>query len=461
MRQFDIILCVDIKDGISRNGDIPWNIPLDMSFFKTKTKTVDYPTQTNVLIMGRKTMQTLKQPLKDRYNFVLTNQEISCNPEGIQEFNFFNDFEVALKTASELPNVFNIFVIGGKEVYELALKSVYLRYIYINQIHNDFQCDKTFSFDLNKFVLRESMSIFLSDNVKFDMKKFELTQNGELNYLNLLKNLLLVDERKTRNATVKSTFSQFLTFDLNNGFPLLTTKKVNFRAIVEELLFFLRGDTNVSKLKEKNVNIWNKNTTKEFIKSVGLNYEENDMGPMYGFQLRHFGAEYKGCNFTHEGYDQISYVLDLLKHDPYSRRIIMTTYNPQQAKEGVLYPCHGICIQFYVDNFRNLHCSVYQRSADIFLGVPFNIASYALLTHIFADLNGFGVGNITLFFGDCHLYSDHINAAKIQLSRLARPFPKLLIIKPFEIKSVEEFSTENFILENYSPHDYISAPMIA
>jgi thymidylate synthase len=241
-------------------------------------------------------------------------------------------------------------------------------------------------------------------------------------------------------------------------FPILTSKKVNFQHVVEELLWFLKGETNSRILEEKGVNIWKKNSSKEFLEKNNLNYQEGDIGPMYGFQLVHFGEAYKGSSASYSGYNQIDYVVNLIKSDPTSRRIIMTTFNPEQAKEGVLYPCHGIVTQFYVE-YDVLHLSTYQRSADVFLGLPWNISSYALLLHIIAHLTQKKVGKVIITLGDYHLYEEHYDKAAIQIlrSRLGLyDFPKLNL-KPFS--TISELDSSYFELENYQSYKALVAEM--
>ena len=181
----------------------------------------------------------------------------------------------------------------------------------------------------------------------------------------------------TRNAKTYSIFDNSITFDMKDGFPLLTTKRMFWKGIVEELLFFIRGDTNSKHLEDKGVRIWQGNTTQEFIDNIGLPYQEGDMGPMYGFMWRHFGADYTGCNtdYTNQGFDQLSKIVEEIKTNPHSRRILMSDFDPSRAHQGVLYPCHSLVLQFYVRDGKFLDVKMYQRSVDSFLGEPFNIAS--------------------------------------------------------------------------------------
>ena len=224
-------------------------------------------------------------------------------------------------------------------------------------------------------------------------------------------------------------------------------------------------------LSSKGVKIWEGNTTREFLDSRNLTYDVGDMGPMYGFNWRHFGTPYKGCSedYTGKGLDQLSQCLDLIRNDPFSRRIIMTTYNPACAEEGVLYPCHGLVVQFYVemlaDGKRSLSCHMYQRSCDWFLGVPFNIASYALLIHMICEImnnteEGEMIpGQLIMSFGDLHLYHAHYEQACMQLVRTPYLFPRLKFNGT--CKNLEDFTYENLELVDYRCHPGIRAEMIA
>jgi len=300
----------------------------------------------------------------------------------------------------------------------------------------------------------------------------------EIQYLNLLQKIITVNEssRETRNAPTYSVFGERLEFKLSNGFPLLTTKKVFFRAIVEELLFFLRGDTDTKKLEDKNIMIWHDNTTTEFLTKNNKNLNQYDMGPMYGYQWRYFGMPCMTDDMPYmtddTGIDQLQNVIDLLVKDPYSRRIIMTSYNPTQAELGVLYPCHGIVIQFYLENKNEISLQMYQRSADCFLGLPFNIASYALLLHIIVNLVNNNVsrshtddyvpGRLIIITGDTHIYVDHVNAVREQLKNEPYPFCKLRLNKKLvTLKDINQLQYSDIELVDYLSHGSIKAKMFA
>ena len=256
-----------------------------------------------------------------------------------------------------------------------------------------------------------------------------------------------------------SLFGTKLVFNLrNNTIPLLTTKKIYWRGVVEELLWFIRGSTNSKELEEKNINIWKGNSSKEFLRSRSLDHlEEGDIGAGYGFQWRHFGAKYIDCNTNYEGkgVDQLQNCINLIKNNPKSRRIILCSWNANDLERMCLPPCHCL-VQFYVEN-RKLSCQMYQRSADVGLGVPFNIASYSLLTHMIAHICDLNVGEFIHIMGDTHIYLNHTKALENQVKNIPREFPKLNIVR--KIKNIEDFKYEDFKLINYKPMPSIKMKM--
>lgn len=236
----------------------------------------------------------------------------------------------------------------------------------------------------------------------------------------------------------RSVFGYQMRFDLQKGFPLITTKKVHLKSIIHELLWFLKGDTNIKYLKDNGVKIWD-----EWADADG------NLGPVYGYQWRNWPTPDGGH------IDQIQQALDMLKKSPDSRRIIVSAWNVADLEKMALMPCHNM-FQFYVaDN--KLSCQLYQRSADIFLGVPFNIASYALLTMMIAQECGFELGDFVHTFGDAHIYSNHFEQVETQLSREVRLYPTMKL-NP-DVKSVFDFTFDDFSLENYNPHPAIKAPV--
>lgn len=259
-------------------------------------------------------------------------------------------------------------------------------------------------------------------------------------YLDLLGHVLEHGaEKSDRTGTgTRSVFGWQMRFDLNEGFPLVTTKKLHLRSIIHELLWFLRGETNIAYLKDNGVSIWD-----EWADADG------ELGPVYGKQWRRWQAADGG------EIDQIKWVVEEIKRNPDSRRLIVSAWNVADLSKMALMPCHAF-FQFYVADGK-LSCQLYQRSGDIFLGVPFNIASYALLTHMVAQATGLGVGDFVHTLGDAHLYSNHLEQAREQLSRAPRALPRLLLDPA--VKDVFDFRFEDVAIEGYDPHPPIKAPV--
>jgi len=260
-------------------------------------------------------------------------------------------------------------------------------------------------------------------------------------------------DRQDRTGTgTRGIFGHQMRFDLREGFPLVTTKKLHLKSIIHELLWFLRGETHVKSLQEAGVRIWNEWATAEQTSRFGRS--EGDLGPVYGHQWRNFGGTKKeDGTYEKDGVDQIKRILVDIQEKPHSRRLLVTGWNPKEADQVALPPCHTL-FQFYVQD-GELSCQLYQRSADIFLGVPFNIASYALLTMMVAHVSGLKAGDFVHTFGDAHLYSNHLEQAKLQLSREPRPLPRMILAPG--VKDLFSFRYEDFTLEGYDPHPHIAA----
>ncbi|XP_012279699.1 thymidylate synthase [Orussus abietinus] len=285
--------------------------------------------------------------------------------------------------------------------------------------------------------------------------------HDEYQYLQLIDRIINKGSKKSDRTGVgtQSVFGTQMRFSLRNGtFPLLTTKRVNWRAIVEELLWFIRGCTNSKELAAKGVNIWNANSSRSFLDSCGfIDREEGDLGPVYGFQWRHFGAKYVDMHtdYTGQGIDQLREVIHKIKNTPDDRRIIMTAWDPVSIPQMALPPCHCL-VQFYVCD-GELSCQLYQRSADMGLGVPFNIASYSLLTYMLAHVTSLKPGDFIHTMGDCHVYLNHISSLQTQIIREPRPFPQLKIKR--NVEDIEDFVFDDFELIDYNPHNRIVMAM--
>ncbi|KAM6501386.1 Thymidylate synthase/dCMP hydroxymethylase domain containing protein [Amanita muscaria] len=297
-------------------------------------------------------------------------------------------------------------------------------------------------------------------------------EHEEYQYLDLIRRVL--DTGETRpDRTGTGTLSIFappsFRFSLaDSTLPLLTTKRTFWRGIVEELLWFIRGSTDSTILSQKGVKIWDGNGSKAFLESRGLGHRrEGDLGPVYGFQWRHFGAEYIDCeeDYTGKGVDQLKECIEKIKTNPTDRRIILSAWNPKDIPLMALPPCHVMC-QFYVHLPQSsdptekprLSCLMYQRSADLGLGIPFNIASYALLTHMIAHVTGTDAHELIIQLGDAHVYRDHVEALEEQLKREPLPFPKLRWARE-SIENIDDFVANDIVVEGYNPHRTIAMKM--
>ena len=287
----------------------------------------------------------------------------------------------------------------------------------------------------------------------------------ETQYLQLIENILNNGTiEHSRNGITKSIFGNMMKFSLNDGtIPILTTKKVAWKTCFKELTWFIKGETSNKLLNDMNVHIWDANGSKEFLKSRNLNYEENDLGPVYGHQWRHFNAKYNDCNtdYSNQGVDQLQNIINQLKTDEgrKSRRLIMSAWNPCQLDEMALPPCH-VMAQFHVSENKYLSCSLYQRSGDVGLGVPFNIASYSFLTHIIAKHTGLEAKEFVYFLGNAHIYEEHDEALKEQILRQPYEFPKVQIKNKKE--NIDDYSLDDIEWKTeYKYHSAIKMEMKA
>lgn len=463
------IICAYVKNsrGIGFKNRLPWSyIKEDMKHFQKITTKTNCSNKRNAIIMGRKTWESLpKKPLNNRLNVILSNT-ININRSDVKTYSSFNK---ALDELSYDDKIESLYVIGGEQIFKETINHVNCSHLILTEVFGDYEVDSYLP-ELPKWmklVIETPLEINSLTCNKIHFKYYDniLDLNSdEFHYLNLLKETIMSPLRETRNACTFSKFGGHLVFDMEKGFPLLTTKKMFWRGIVEELLFFIRGNTDSNKLSDKGIKIWNMNTNREFLDSRGLqHYKVGDMGPMYGWNWRYFGAKYNGMNndYTNQGYDQLSNCIDLIKNDPTSRRIILTTHDPSKVVESVLAPCHSLIIQFYVED-KKLSISMYQRSADIFLGLPFNIASTSLLLHLVAKLTNKKPDKVHIYLGDVHCYEEHVEQVHEQLKRIPYSFPKLKIKKCLDnIKDIESLMYEDILLIDYNSYSKITAKMIS
>ena len=449
--------CNNEKYGIGYENKIPWYIPEDLKYFKEKTLN-------NVLIMGRKTVECLPY-LKNRIIICVTRKEENVDYEN--DVIYVNSIESAIELAEINFSDKKIFIAGGAEIYNYCFSKLlkYIDTLHMTIIKKNVRCD-TF---LTKLKISDWSMIENKNYEMFDIMTLKYTPYGEQQYLNLLTDIYNNGIIKSgRNGKTYSKFIHHLQFNLREGFPLLTTKKMFINGIIEELLFFLRGDTNTKILEEKGVNIWKGNTNREFLDQNGFNDRKDGiMGPMYGYQWRFFNAEYDEKtgkaveSLLSKGVDQLKNLIDNIKTDPNSRRHLLTDYNPSQASQGVLYPCHSIINQFYVeDNFLDMFC--YIRSSDTILGLPFNIAMCAVFQTIIAKLCKKEARMLYITLGDAHIYEEHIHVIEDQIYRQPFTSPTLRIEKELiDIKDIESLTLKDFVINNYRFHPAIKVNMVS
>jgi len=435
-------------------------------------------------VMGRKTWESIPQkfrPLANRINVVLTTS--ASDPAAASQYPsdivLATSLTAALAQLNERQDVEGIFVIGGQAAYQEAISMAECKRIFLTRVGVDMECDAFFpAFDDKHFRLTYVSKTKSSGNIPYDFTVYESKDaesyspamsvlgggnqflNEEYQYLREIRQIIesgdSFDDR-TGVGTL-AVFGKQMRFNLRKSFPLLTTKRVFWRGVVEELLWFVKGDTNANHLTEKGIKIWEGNGSREFLDKRGLSHREvGDLGPVYGFQWRHFGAKYVDMNtdYKGQGVDQLVECIEKIKKDPADRRILLSAWNPADLSQMALPPCHMFC-QFYVAN-GELSCLMYQRSCDMGLGVPFNIASYSLLTCMVAQVCDLKPGDFIHVMGNTHVYKNHVDPLKTQLERNPRPFPVLKMNT--DVKDIDGFQMSDFELIGYNPMGKIAMDM--
>lgn len=498
-----LIVALDEEHGIGLHNDIPWKHTIegqaDMQYFRKIT-------MGGALIMGYNTYLSIGRALPGRINIVVTKTHYQELKESSAELVVFDNLHAAVKYGQQFETKAHIsvdypaahnahhthhtpnaaqhnvehkcFIIGGSQIYEEYLSWYNPKTIYISRIQGNWGCDKKFPAHLLKYNSK-SVSVGVSsmdavDNLGITYEVLENHNIEETAYLDLFKLLLEKGHNKT-DRTGTGTVSYFsppnLEFNLrDNNIPILTTKTVAMKTgVIPELLWFISGSTDTTELEKQGCHIWRGNTSREFLDSRGLrNYRVGELGPGYGFQWRHAGETYMGLfddlgdKIMYEGKDQLAELVLQLKGDPDSRRMMMVSWAPAQLDQVALPPCHVLYqVYTYLENgVRYLSAKMYQRSADSFLGVPFNIASYALLTHILAHLTGHVADRIVFTYGDYHIYNTHAKQVAEQQQRTPRSFPKIRFMRTAEqIGNINNVTAEDLQIIGYNPYPKISAPM--
>lgn len=508
--EFDLIVAYSFPNcGIGNEGKIQWYIPDDLARFKQLTmkgsSSTAHVIHINVVVMGRKTWNSLpKRPLPNRMNIVITkNPELLAQSDPakmvlycefkdlIATLEKYNNFEIIQEPSNSKVTYWlnNIFIIGGGEVYKGILDnhSDLIRKIYVTEVYMDKEpywdaafpnLIKTPEYGNGVYGLtdRGGVSEFMKYGdlyyryltfVNFGNQKqysrFEYWQNEEeRKYLGIMRSIQSQELRTDRTGVgTRSIFGQQLEYNLTDTFPISTTKRMFLRGIFEEFMMYIRGQTDNKILVNKGVHVWDLNTTREFLDARGLTgYEVGDMGSTYGFNFRHYGAEYRGCaaDYTGQGHDQLAEVIRLIKEDPTSRRMIINLWNPA-ANAGAALPSCLCMYQFYVREGKYLDLQIYIRSSDYFLANNWNTCTGALFVHLVCALEGIELvpGKLSVVMGDAHLYAFHESQVETNLSRTPMPFPKL-VIKTKKSK-IEDFEFGDLNLIGYRAHPKIDAPM--
>lgn len=473
-RTYSLIVAYSFSDRIiGQGGAIPWHISEDLAHFKRITSSVE---SNNAIIMGRRTWESIGcKPLPNRLNIVITRSTITSAGEAVH----FCTWET-LETCLAAHNVEQCFIIGGQQIYELALKSCTIDKIYATEVYlpkgyisNEnlvkFPNTDEYGFKLSVVSDFKISASTTSVPLYYRFMEFEKTDTprwrniSEVAYLELMARILKEPVRCDRTGVgTHSMFGEHLVYELGDTFPIATTKRMFFRGIFEELMMYLRGCTDNKILQAKNIHVWDGNTTREFLDNRGLqHYEIGDMGSTYGFNFRHFGANYKGCgdNYDGQGFDQLEEVIKLLKTDPNSRRIIINLWNPA-ANAGAALPACLCMYQFYVRDGKYLDLQIYIRSSDYFLANNWNTCTGAMLVHLLCSLEGLEIlcpGRLIVCSGDTHIYQSHDEQVKINLGREPHPYPKL-VIKARRAR-LEDFVFDDLELIGYKSYPSIPAPM--
>ena len=503
LSRFTVIVAMTEQYGIGKNGSIPWKNEQDMAHFRKIT----IGNGNNAVIMGRKTYESLPpsmRPLPNRRNVVLSSSIIPGVDTASSLVKALHMCVSGVSGANTGPlkgfgATYNkTYIIGGQRLYQEVIQKWphlcdEIIISHIPRVCDDgtfisYDCDTFFPYD-DARAIATFTEYFLVNNAGTSTEVPESSINWSNNndlvietinvrrshpeeqYLNLLKRILREGENRDDRTGVgtKSLFGCNMEFDLRQGFPLLTTKQTWFKGIAKELLFFISGKTDTKILERQGVNIWKENTSAEYLEKYKFPWREGDMGPGYGHQWRHAGAKYMGCDvdYTGQGIDQLSDLIVGLKKDPFGRRHIISAWDVANIHWMALPPCHCF-LQFYVgcDEKNNeddlsepkyLDCMMYQRSADMFLGVPFNIASYALLMHMIGHVTGLIPRRFIHNFGDAHIYTNHFDQVQEQLTRTPLPFPQLSFKE--NRTQIDDFTFDDIVLENYTSWPAIKGKM--
>jgi thymidylate synthase len=469
------------KFAIGQNNQLLFSLKEDLQFFKNITTNSLKPNcslNKNIIVMGYNTWCSIgSKPLPNRINVVLTRRQMSSVLHKDTYFMNFYEF-IRFYNKYDKPNT---FIIGGSQIYNLFLHHPVLfpQDVYLTHVTSYDKNTRNILFNVFFDVIESNYKLIsfseeMSQNdIRFRFLKYRHRpcESQEKEYIELITKVLSqgIEKPDRTGVGTKSIFTTQLEFDISDCVPLLTTKRVPWKHVIHELLWFLRGDTNAKLLENNGVKIWNGNSSREFLDSRGLDYPEGVLGPIYGWQWRYFGAEYdpEFSDTSKEhidigGFDQIDYIITELKTNPHSRRLLVSAWNPSDFDKMSLPPCH-FCFQFYVRETQSgvkfLDCHFNMRSTDVALGLPFNLFSYAALTYIIALKTDMKPGKLIYTGSDVHIYKNHVSPVSVQTHRNLRPFPKLKINPDVKSKDFRDISIDDFELIGYFPHGTIKMDM--
>ena len=467
----NVIVAYCNKYGIGNKNTIPWKLKDDLKHFKNITTN---GVGKNIVIMGRNTWESIPEtfkPLINRYNFVLSSKKEFNDSDKVDFISStFENMIKYIECEKELFSNSKIFIIGGEMLYKYIMDKYIseISALYVTEIYSEIECDRVFpKIDNNIFKIKEVSKFKKENKLNFRYFTYEKKTNNtdfyinkeELNYKNMIKNILdtgLKRDDRTGVGTISVFAPLSMKYNLEDTFPLCTLKRGFFRAVFEELILYIRGQTDNNILKEKNIHIWDGNTTREFLDKRGLTeLPEGDMGETYGFNMRHYGGKYINCKTNYEkdnGFDQLNYVINEIKHNPHSRRILINLWNPKTTSNAALPSClHQY--QFFVDTEKKtLSVQIYLRSSDVFLANNWNVCTGALFVYLLCNLNDIDLkpGEITMVCGDAHIYKNHIELAKKMIERSSYPYPKLIVLN--KKNNIEDFIYEDVKLIGYKSH---------
>jgi dihydrofolate reductase / thymidylate synthase len=476
-----IVGCCSKNRGIGKNNTIPWKLKGDLQHFKKNTinEHGNYPQ--NTVIMGRNTWESLPKsmrPLPKRINIVVSNSGKMDTDVQDKKCCVATSLNDAIYLARSFNSPYAV-IIGGERLYKEAILSPMVSKLNVTEIYEEFECDTFFptkkELEKHDFIMTD-ISNFNNENGiyyrfleywkkdKINRGRCEWKNDTEITALKSMELIMEFGQERIERTGIgtRSLFGLQWKYNLRYTFPIWTTKRIFFKGIFAELQLYLSGKTDNHILQEQGIHIWDGNTTRDFLDKRGLtHYKEGDMGETYGFNMRHYGAEYKGCdkNYTGTGFDQLEYVLNLIKNEPSSRRMLMTLWNPGTSDNAALPACM-LQYQFYVnEETKELLLQVYLRSSDYFLANNWNVITGALLVHLICNLKDIDLtpGELTVVTGDTHIYLSHIKAVEENLKRTPRPFPYLHVNEKKD--KLTDFTYEDLKLIDYCPYPGIKVDM--